>query len=324
MITERIEERTVRSALELAAQAPSVHNSQPWAWRYNDRVVRLYADVGRRLPVTDAIGRDLIVSCGTALHHLRVALAASGIAASVRRMPDSNALDHLASLYLSPRQASKADLRTATMITRRRTDRRRFGDWPVPELFLDELVAHAANEGVVLRVVDQAGGHTFVADAMHEAGEIQRATAGYSTETAVWTGRLTGDDGIPAGNLLVDANATGDGLARSFAPGSVVQSPGPDGAVLLVLGTASDDRLSRLKAGEALSAVLLHATDVGLAACPLSQPLEVESTYRTVRDDLLGGSLAPQVLVRVGWGPQEPLPPTPRRPLDDVVERIRT
>ena len=94
--------------------------------------------------------------------------------------------------------------------------------------------------------------------------------------------------------------------------------------MLLVLGTASDDRLSQLKAGEALSAVLLHATDIGLAACPLSQPLEVESIYRAVRDDLLGGSLAPQVLVRVGWGPQEPLPPTPRRPLDDVIERIRT
>jgi hypothetical protein len=284
----------------------------------------LYADLGRRLPGTDATGRDLVVSCGAALHHLRAALAASGIAASIRRLPDGNAPDHLASLYLSPRQASKADLRTATMITRRRTDRRRYGDWPVPEVFLEELEECAANEGAVMRAVDQAGGRAFVVDAMREAGEIQRDTASYATETAVWTGRLTGEDGIPEANLLVDASATGDGLARSFAPGSLAQEPGQDGALLLVVGTASDDRLSQLRAGEALSAVLLHATDVGLATCPLSQPLEVDSTYRAVRDDLLGGRLAPQVLIRVGWGPQAPLPPTPRRPLDDMVELIRS
>ncbi len=323
MITEHIDKRTVRSALELAARAPSVHNSQPWVWRYDDRAVRLYADLGRRLPGTDTTGRDLVVSCGAALHHLRVALAASGIAASIRRLPDGNAPDHLASLYLSSRQPSKADLRTATMITRRRTDRRRYGDWPVPEVFLEELQECAANEGAVMREIDQAGGRAFVADAMREAGEIQRCRARYATETAVWTGRLTGEDGIPETNLLVDATATGDGLARSFSPGSLAQEPGPDGALLLVVGTASDDRLSQLRAGEALSAVLLHATDVGLATCPLSQPLEVESTYRAVRDDLLGGRLAPQVLIRIGWGPQAPLLPTPRRPLDDMVEVIR-
>jgi nitroreductase len=276
MIIEHIDERTVCSALELAARAPSAHNSQPWVWRYNDRTVRLYADFGRRLPGTDANGRDLILSCGAALHHLRVALAASGIAASIRRMPDVNAPEHLASLYLSPhrasRRAAKAQVREAEMITRRRTDRRRYGDWPVPEVFLEELQESAANEGAVLQVVDdQSGGRTFDNDAL-----------------------------------------------------SVDQRAGHDGAMLLVLSTTSDDQLSQLRAGEALSAVLLHATDVSLATCALTQPLEVESTYSAIRNDLLGGRLAPQVLLRVGWRSQEPLPPTPRRPRDQIVEPIRT
>lgn len=324
MIIESIDERTVRSALALAARAPSVHNSQPWTWRYDGSAVHLYADLRRWLPVTDAIGRDLVVSCGAALHHLRVALAASGIAARIRRMPDRDALDHLASVQLSARPAAEADVRSAKMITQRRTDRRRYGDWPVPTAFLEALEARAADDGVVLRAVDEAGGRAFVIDAMREAGELQRQTTSYTTETAIWTARLTGDDGIPSANLLVDAAGTGDGTARSFPPGSVTQTPGNDGAVLLVLGTASDDQLSQLRAGEALSAILLHATDLGLATCPLSQPLEVESTYRAVRDDLLGGRLAPQVLVRVGWGPRDPLPPTPRRPLSDIVELLRT
>ncbi|MGI5132846.1 Acg family FMN-binding oxidoreductase [Pseudonocardia sp. CA-107938] len=322
MTDHDVDAMTVRSALVLASRAPSVHNSQPWKWRYDHRTVHLVADLRRWLPVTDTPGRDLVISCGAALHHLRVALAAAGVAASVQRMPDPDNPDVLATLSLSARPASDAELRAATMITRRRTDRRRYTDWPVPIAFLDEIVARAAAEGVVARPVDEAGGRAALIDAMQAAAERQQALDQYTTETTVWTGRLTGDDGIPAANLLVDAS-TGDGLARTFPAGTITQEPGHDGAVLLVLGTASDDPLSQLRAGEALSSMLLHATDLGLATCPLTQPLEVGSTYRALRDELLGARLAPQVILRVGWAPQGPVPPTPRRPLEDMIERIR-
>lgn len=323
MIAESIDTRDVRSALELAARAPSLHNSQPWKWRYDDHRVQLYADFRRWLPATDTATRDLVLSCGAALHHLRLALATAGIAASVHRRTTPGALDHLATLHLKKAPAARADLRMATMITRRRTDRRRYGDWPVPDVFLDELEACAAREGVVLRVLDGAGDRTAVSEALRNAAHEQADVARYGIETALWSARSAGGDGIPPENLLVDAGRTGDGLARAFEPGSIDQEPGPDGAVLLVLGTASDDPISRLRAGEALSAVLLHATDVGLATCPLSQPLEVSSTYRAVRDDLLGGQMSPQVFLRVGWGSPQPLPLTPRRPLAEMAELIQ-
>jgi hypothetical protein len=91
--------------------------------------------------------------------------------------------------------------------------------------------------------------------------------------------------------------------------------------VLLVLGTASDDRMSQLRAGEATSAVLLRATQAGLATCPLSQPLEVPSTRRLLEEQVLGGALTPQLLLRIGFAPGgPPLPPTPRRPVRDMFE----
>ncbi len=55
MIVDRLEHRTVRSALELAGHAPSVHSSQPGQWRLGDRSVHLHADLRRWLPVTDAV-----------------------------------------------------------------------------------------------------------------------------------------------------------------------------------------------------------------------------------------------------------------------------
>lgn len=83
--------------------------------------------------------------------------------------------------------------------------------------------------------------------------------------------------------------------------------------------------LTRLRAGEALSAVLLQATELGLATCPLTEPLEVARTTEAVAERVLGGSLSPQVVLRVGWpSVAAPPPATPRRALVDQVDRRGT
>ncbi|OLT01338.1 hypothetical protein BJF90_32275 [Pseudonocardia sp. CNS-004] len=326
MINDHVDHRTVRSALELAVHAPSVHNSQPWRFVLGPRSVHLYADLARWLPATDADGRDLVLSCGILLHHLRIALAAAGIRASVHRIPNPDAPDHLAAVDLLPGPPADADLGLASAILRRRTDRRRYTDWEVPEGFARELAARAAEQGALLRSVSGARERSLVLTAIRDAAAEQEADTAYRTETAVWSGRVADDTGVPAGNLLRDAAGTGAGTARRFAQGLLEQpdSRTDDGAVLLVLGTASDDPLSQLRAGEAASAALLHATELGLATCPLSQPLEVTTTRITIRDAVLGGTLCPQLLLRVGWAPLGPqLKPTPRRPIAQTIERSR-
>jgi hypothetical protein len=82
-----VDEVDLLSALALAVRAPSVHNSQPWRWRLRPHGVDLYTDAIRRLPRTDPEGRDQVISCGAALHHLLVALADAGRGARVRRLP---------------------------------------------------------------------------------------------------------------------------------------------------------------------------------------------------------------------------------------------
>jgi nitroreductase len=192
MITESVDARDVRHALELAARAPSLHNTQPWTWRYDEHTVELYANFKRWLPATDTATRDLVLSCGAALHHLRLTLAAAGTAASVDRRTQPDPLDHLATLRLQRSPASQADLRMAAMITRRRTDRRRYGDWPIPDVFLDELQACAAREGAVLRVLDRSGDRTAVVDALRDAARDQEDAATYMIETALWSVWLAG------------------------------------------------------------------------------------------------------------------------------------
>lgn len=322
---EAIDPRTVRSALELATRAPSVHNSQPWRWRVGRRTVHLHPDLRRWLPVTDTEGRDIGLSCGAALHHLIVALGALGLTTRVHRLPNPTEPDHFAAVELRagpPADTDLADADLADAIVHRRTDRRRYTDWEVPDAFVTELVARAADHGALLRPVTDPAARRRLVRAIEEAGRTQEATEGYRTETTLWSGASTGTDGVPAGNLLADPVGTGDGTARRFAPGQLDQpADGTDGALLLVLGTTSDDPLSWLRAGEAMSAVLLHTTRLGLAGCPLSQPLEVPGTRIAVRDEILGGTLVPQLVLRIGWAPSgPPLPATPRRPVEEVMD----
>ncbi|MFC7615418.1 hypothetical protein ACFQV2_19840 [Actinokineospora soli] len=69
---------TLVAAIADACRAPSVHNTQPWRWLVGTRSLHLMANRTRWLRATDPRGRDLVMSCGAALDHLRTALAARG------------------------------------------------------------------------------------------------------------------------------------------------------------------------------------------------------------------------------------------------------
>lgn len=313
--------KTLRTALALAVRAPSLHNSQPWRWQVRDSTVELFTDRGLQLHTVDPSGRGLMLSCGAALNHCVIALAALGWQSKVHRLPDPSDGTHLASIELWPREAEPVDVMLAAAIPRRRTDRRHYSHWPVPAADVALMGARAARCGVMLRRVDALDKlNKAVAQAVFAHGRDYE----YLLELAAWSGRYGSRAGVPARNTPVpDPAALIPG--RVFAGAALAQPPNTsaadDRAVMLALGTEADDRLAQLRAGEATSVVLLTATALGLAGCPVTEPLELGATRESVRRDVFGVSGYPQMLLRVGWAPinADPLPPTPRRDLDDTV-----
>lgn len=313
---------TIQTVLRLAARAPSIYNSQPWRWRVSDEKLDLYVDPDLQLPSTDPDGRDLILSCGAALNHCVVALASMGWRARVHRLPDPDNPDHLATIETCRCGVDPVDVMLAAAIPRRRTDRRIYSPWPVPAGDIALMGARAARVGVMLRRVDSLGSlNNIVAQAIRS----HLADYDYVAELTAWSGRYGSVAGVPARNTPAPDNAAAL-PARVFAGPALAQptgvSPADDNAVILALGTETDDRLSRLRAGEATSVVLLTATSLGLASCPVTEPLEIRQTREAVRADVFGTSGYPQMLLRVGWAPvnADPLPSTPRRELEDIVE----
>lgn len=305
---------TLRAALASAARAPSVHNSQPWRWEVGADRVDLFAEPELRLPQIDPDGRDFLLSCGATLHHAVVAFAAVGWAARVHRFPDSTDANHLATLALSPQQPTEIELALAAAIPRRRTDRRPFSSREVSPADIAVMGARAARGGVSLRRVESLSG---LHDAVRSAVREHLHNDAYLRELTTWSGRYGSVAGVPAASVP-PADATAPVPARIFA-GSTLARPGDhetDHAAVVALGTRDDDAPARLRAGEATSAVLLTATSIGLASCPVTEPLEVADTRAALREEIFESRAHPQMLLRIGWAPDgaEALPATPRRP----------
>jgi hypothetical protein len=327
VLTADLDRTTARAVIALANRAPSVHNSQPWRWRVESSSIHLFADPGRALPATDPERRDLHVSCGAALHHLCVALLAAGLATTVHRLPDPGQPLHLAVLEMHPSRPAPEDLALARAIENRRSDRRMFSSWPVPDQMLAVLVQAADRQGASLDVLERESHRYAVGRLVEHAAVEQALTPHLEQETAEWTGRSRGArEGVPAAN--VPAERAGTVPVRHFAGGEQEQSVlghyESDGTVLAVLSTPDDTPLDQLRAGEALSAVLLGATHFGLATDPISQPLEVPTTREELKASILDGTREPQVLLRLGWAPMStiPVPRTGRRPLTDTIDAL--
>jgi nitroreductase len=317
-----LDSKILHAVLSLAVRAPSIHNSQPWRWRVGAQSLHLYADRGRHLPGTDPDSRDLLLSCGASLHHCVVALASLGWQAKVHRFPNPAEPDHVAAVEVYRHPPTELDVTLAAAIPRRRTDRRHYSWWPVPAGDISLMGARAARAGVMLRRIESLPKlrHT-VAQAVWQHATDQE----YLTELAMWTGRYASVAGVPARNTP-PSDPTSPIPGRLFAGPALAQPPDAaadgDAAVVLALGTKDDSQISRLRAGEATSLVLLTATAHGLASCPVTEPLEITETREAVRADVFGKSGVPQMLLRIGWAPvnADPLPATPRRPMADVVE----
>jgi len=323
------DKHTVLSAIALANRAPSVHNTQPWHWLLGDLSIHLMADDTRRLTATDPDGHDLLLSCGTALHHLRVALGALGWRAVVHRLPNPGDPNHLAAVELTTKTPSTEDITLAGAISRRRTDRRRFTSWPVPDGHLDLMVRRAGKAGALLVPVSEELTRRQLTRAVDQAARRQESDPAYVEELATWSGRSrVTQDGVLAASSPAARQIHGDTTMRAFPVGTLPEAQTGrgegDGGELLVLATVADDLVSVLRAGEAASVALLTATSLGLATCPLSQALEVAGTRALIRDQVLDGAAYPALILRTGWAPTAAPPPprSPRRPTGDTVSYL--
>ncbi|MEV6339364.1 hypothetical protein AB0M12_32185 [Nocardia vinacea] len=313
---------TVLAAMRSAGRAPSVHNTQPWRWVFDGVRLHLYRDNDRWLTSTDPLGRQVLISCGAMLHHVRTAFAATGWHTDTTRMPDAQRSDYLAVIEFRPwPDPPMGVLARARAIDDRRTDR-----LPLYAPANFAQLVHSVRMLVTphdldLDVLDESA-YTKLAVASEHATAVRRYDTEYQTELHWWAGHSGDPEGIPREALISDAEFARVGVGRAFpsAPHSARRDSLEDQARLLVLSSPRESVTTWLRTGEALSAVLLECTTAGSATCALTHITEIPTGRKAIAGMLPHPGI-PQVVIRVGTAPDdEPeTPPTPRRPLTDIL-----
>ena len=312
---------TVEQLVLAAIAAPSVLNTQPWHFSAHDDVIDVHAVPTRGLPAVDPSAREAHISCGAAVLNLRLALAVAGRTPIVRLLPDRENRAHVARVRIGgPMTAAPDECELAAAIPRRHMSRQPYTDEPVPDPVVKELRGAADREGASLDLVP-AWRRGVVVRAVREADIAQHADPRVLDEVDRWTvHRSESESGIPA-PALGPWPSRSDATFRDFAFGRPVvgreSAEFEQEALLAILLTMADDPAAWLRAGLALERVLLTATIHGVSAGLLTSPLEV-SSLRTQLVDGIASRGHPQALLRLGYGPEQPI--SPRRSVADVLE----
>lgn len=326
MPTVQVRSDVIIAALRLACRAPSLHNSQPWRWVATNRFVQLFADPTRLVRSTDTSGREALLSCGAVLDHFRVAMSAVGWHTRVHRFPDPDNPVHLATIEFSAAAISVEHTHRADAILLRRTDRLPLSAPPGWPALSNTLSQRAVPDAVRVDVIaDEYRESVTLASKTAEALRADDIT--YHSDLSWWTVDFAASEGIPPNSLISAAESERVDIGRSFPPVARLDRRAEldsDHSKILALSTVEDSNENVLRCGEVLSSVLLDAAAAGMSTCTLTHITEVPAG-RDIISSLLPGDAVPEALVRVGLAPAMDAipPPTPRRPIEHVLQILR-
>lgn len=335
-----------RQLLSYAMLAPHAHNLQSWAVDLSEPdAITLYCDLGRLLPETDPLSRQVLMSHGTFLELLDLAARAQGVRADITLFPQGvfspQALDArpVAHIQLIPQPGLARDPLFAQVLARHTSRAVYDAARPVPAAAVDAM-RQAAGPGVTVgfQGADQpalvAQHRTLASQAWRTelttprtVMESMRLLRVGSAEVAQHRDGVHLLDTFPVALNrlgLLDRNAPPTGVAldkqlQGF-DAKLASTPG-----FLWVSTAGNSRATQIAAGRAYVRAQLAATQQGLSFHPLSQALqeypEQAEAYRAIH--ALTGATAKghtlQMWVRVGYAP--PGGPAPRRPLQALIRR---
>ena len=332
--------------LNYAILAPSGHNTQPWAFRIfaDDNTIHLYADRTRALPVVDPDDRELIISCGSALFNLQLAISYFGYRFETTLLSqqqkgerenegdddDLLAIVKVMDIHKKQEKNKNDELkRLFNSITMRRTNRFRFDeDKEISQEVLSNLqsIAHKY-DSVWLHIEKNKEEKEQIAKLITEGDIIQMSDKKFRRELASWihANRSHIRDGMPGyafgfGDIM---SLVGPFVIRTFDFGKGQAAKDKELAigspVLLVIGTNTDNTLSWMNVGLAMSNILLYLKSENIWSSYLNQPIEVPDLRKRLGSLILDHiDKNPQLLLRIGYSDREVLP-TPRRSIEQTM-----
>ena len=329
--TAQLDRTTVEQALNVAVRAPSIHNTQPWAWRLDESGLALLADRSRQLPVADPDGHSLLISCGAAVELTELALRAAGWTLQTTLLPDRADPDLLAGFVpIGRAEPSERVLTEVQAALRRRSDRRPFATRQASPDTIEELRSASSGAARVdFPVRDDQ--RIDLAVAVTWADRVERDDQAYLAEMNRWLRDPDVHavvDGVPVEaipHVPAEQPRHTDIPLRDFEVGltgrQLIERDVDEHPLIAVIFTDGDTAADHLRAGQTMMRMMIDAELRGLSTCPLSQAVDF-AAFRTRVQGLMGWVGYPQMMLRVGYpgAPTIELPRTPRRGPSTVLQ----
>lgn len=313
-----------RGLVHYATLAASSHNTQPWKFKLEQGRVSIFPDLTRRCPIVDPDDHHLFASLGCAAENLLIAARAAGLAGHVVHSPGSSHLE----VRLEPAAPSRPALLDA--VVKRASTRAEYDGTPIATPILDQLARSARGSGtdVSMLLLTEPRDKERVAEYVAAGNAAQFGDPRWSDEMKRWI-RFSAGEAATTGDGLYGAVLGIPNLPRwlgeramSVAASATAQSRKDalhirSSSAIAVIVTDVDDPPHWVEAGRAYERLALEAAALDLRTAFINQPVEVPSVRSQLASWLGLGERRPDLIVRIGRGPD--MPRSLRRPVEEVL-----
>ena len=241
-----------------------------------------------------------------------------GMGHEVKLLPDSTNPMHAARVTFQ-RNGEPSQERPAilfNMIPVRHTNHSEYDPRPIPSEVLNQLRSVCIEDGVVIYLTADEETKFKVDELVVKADAIEFSDPAFREELGFWIGQgVFGTSWLMSklGKLAVTHINMGESQAKKDS--SVLMSS----AVLGLISSERDDRVSQIKVGQVYERLSLFAASLGIWCQPMSQIVQVEDTKQKLAKFQTLPNTVPQHPFRLGYAEPEQHH-TPRRKLTDVLD----
>lgn len=305
-----------------ATLAASSHNTQPWKFKLEPGRIVILPDLSRRCPVVDPDDHHLYGSLGCAAENLLLAAQAAGL--NGHYSFDVSA----SSVQVDFEETSPLRSALFDAIPRRQCSRTEYDGTPLSQEQLRLLEESGRGNGVSVMLLTGSRQKEQVVEYVAAGNAAQFGDPRWAEEMRKWI-RFNARDAVRTGDGLYGAvlgipnvpQWLGKRLMRVAV--SAERQSNKDAAhirssaAIAVLFSEADDKRHWIEAGRSYERLALQAAALNLRTAFLNQPVEVAALRPQFASVLGIGNRRPDLIVRIGRGPE--MPRSLRRPVEQVL-----
>jgi|GEM_PF-6886771 len=318
--------------IDLAKQAPSSHNSQPWSITIQNDRVDVYCDMSRRLQVADHDMREVYISCGAFARFIQITANAGGRMMDLSWIADGDQEQPVAILRQSDNCICKhEDVAKVYAMRYRSTYRGEFTKRDIEQNILMEIAEKNMREAIKAVTIEGQDRENLL-NQIFAANRIEYNDPAFRGELMRWirsskSEMLRSKDGIPW-------YALGLGKTQAYFFRKILSRFNIAETVnkkdlkklrssksLLVIASRDDSRASLLDVGAFLADLILDLCLVGIYVAFYNQPIQVSEQRISLKENL-NLDFYPHLIIALGYPKHLPLQRTPRRATEDIIKYI--